>query len=116
MICWNVTGEAGLTNSVLSRCMMQGLLMELVFLFCWFPAYFGGFYREVEGVRIKKVINNNILCAVDDKGEELIVTGKGIGFKRFPGEPVNSEQIERLYRMEGKEEQRKLRKEEVGTD
>ena len=28
-------------------------------------------------MRIKKVINNNILCAVDEKGNELIVTGRG---------------------------------------
>ena len=31
-------------------------------------------------MRIKKIINNNILCAVDEKGNELIVTGRGIGF------------------------------------
>ncbi|MDY3249011.1 MAG: CAT RNA binding domain-containing protein, partial [Candidatus Choladocola sp.] len=60
-------------------------------------------------MRIKKVINNNILCTVDEKGQELIVTGKGIGFKRFPGEPVDVDQIEKIYRMEGKTEQKKLR-------
>ena len=60
-------------------------------------------------MRIKKVINNNILCAIDEKGNELIVTGKGIGFKRFTGEVIEQEKIEKIYRMEGKEEQRKLR-------
>jgi len=60
-------------------------------------------------LRIKKVINNNILCVVDDKGSEMIVTGKGLGFKRKIGERVDPALFEKTYRMEGKEEQRKLR-------
>ena len=54
-------------------------------------------------MKVKKVINNNILCAVDEKGEELIITGKGIGYKRFPGEEIDQKQIGKIYRMEGKE-------------
>lgn len=60
-------------------------------------------------MRIKKVINNNILCVIDEKGHEMIVTGKGIGFKRKTGERVDETTIEKTYRMEGKAEQKKLR-------
>ena len=60
-------------------------------------------------MRIKKIINNNILCAVDDKGNELIVTGRGIGFQRHRGETIDTALIERTYRMEEKTGQRKLR-------
>lgn len=60
-------------------------------------------------MRIKKIINNNILCAVDEKGNELIVTGRGIGFQRHRGEFVDPGQVERTYRMEEKTEQKKLR-------
>ena len=60
-------------------------------------------------VRIKKVINNNILCVVDEKGGEMIVTGRGIGFKRKIGERVDPALFEKTYRMEGKAGQRKLR-------
>lgn len=60
-------------------------------------------------MRIKKVINNNILCTIDEKGCEMIVTGKGIGFKRKIGELIDDSGIEKIYRMEGKAEQRKLR-------
>lgn len=60
-------------------------------------------------MRIKKVINNSIVCAVDEKGNELIVTGKGIGFQHHAGETIDSALIERTYRMEEKTEQRKLR-------
>lgn len=60
-------------------------------------------------MRIKKVINNNILCVVDDKGSEMIVTGKGLGFKRKTGERVDPALFEKTYHMEDKGEQRKLR-------
>ncbi|MDO4287033.1 MAG: PRD domain-containing protein [Eubacteriales bacterium] len=60
-------------------------------------------------MRIKKVINNNILCTVDEKGSEMIVTGRGIGFQKHRGERIDMSAVERVYRMEGKAEQRKLR-------
>lgn len=60
-------------------------------------------------MRIKKVINNNILCVVDDKGSEMIVTGRGLGFKRKIGERIDPALFEKTYHMEGKAEQRKLR-------
>ena len=99
-ICWNVTGSLGLTNSVwvYPRLFRAGIEIGLVY-----------FLRRVEDLRIKKVINNNILCVVDDKGNEMIVTGKGLGFKRKIGERVDSALFEKTYRMEGKAEQRKLR-------
>ena len=60
-------------------------------------------------MRIKKVINNNILCVVDDKGAELIVTGRGLGFGRKIGQRVDASDVEKVYRMEDKTEQRRLR-------
>ena len=32
-------------------------------------------------MRIKRIINNNILCVIDEKGGESIVTGRGLGFR-----------------------------------
>ena len=60
-------------------------------------------------MRIKKVINNTILCVIDEKGSEMIVTGRGIGFGRKIGQFVESAQVEKTYRMEDKKEQRRLR-------
>lgn len=60
-------------------------------------------------MRIKKVINNSILCAIDEKGNEMIVTGKGIGFQKKRGEFIDPAVVEKTYRMEGKAEQKKLR-------
>ena len=67
------------------------------------------FLDEVEYLRIKKVINNNLLCVVDDRGNEMIVTGKGLGFKRKTGERIDPALVEKTYRMEKRSEQRKLR-------
>ena len=60
-------------------------------------------------MRIKKVINNNVLCVVDQAGRESIVTGKGIGFQRKTGQFVDPASIEKTYHMEDQGEQRKLR-------
>lgn len=65
--------------------------------------------RSECAVRIKKVINNNILCVIDETGNESIVTGRGIGFQRHRGEIIDEALVERTYRMEEKTEQRKLR-------
>ena len=67
------------------------------------------FAKGGTGLRIKKVINNNILCAIDEKGTEMIVTGRGIGFGRKVGQFVDPGQVEKTYRMEDKTEQRRLR-------
>lgn len=67
------------------------------------------FFKEAGALRIKKVINNNILCVVDDRGGEMIVTGKGLGFQRKIGERVDPALFEKTYHMENKAEQRKLR-------
>lgn len=60
-------------------------------------------------LRIKRVINNNILCVIDKKGKEMIVTGRGLGFQRHRGELVDDSLVEHVYRMENKKEQQKLR-------
>lgn len=60
-------------------------------------------------MKVKKVFNNNILCAVDEEGNEVIVTGKGLGFQKHTGETLDESKIEKTYRMVDKQEQRKLR-------
>ena len=59
-------------------------------------------------MRVKRVINNNVLCAVDEDGSEIIVTGRGIGFQRKIGERVDETRVEKVYRMVDKAKQRRL--------
>ena len=60
-------------------------------------------------MKIKRIINNNVLCVVDARGCELIVTGRGIGFGRHRGETIDPACVERQYRMEDPSSQRSLR-------
>ena len=46
---------------------------------------------------IQKVINNNIVSAVDDSGAEIVAMGRGLGFGARPGEPVNKNKLEKVF-------------------
>lgn len=59
-------------------------------------------------LRVKKIINNNMLCVIDDKGREMIVGGKGIGYQKRRGQQFDGNGIERTYRMESRAEQKRL--------
>lgn len=48
-------------------------------------------------MRVKKVINNNIVVSLDHSNQELNVMGKGIGFKRKAGDEVDAAAIEKVY-------------------
>ena len=49
--------------------------------------------------KISRVINNNIVCSRDDSGEEIILRGLGIGFKKKTGDPVDEKTVEKVYRI-----------------
>lgn len=58
-------------------------------------------FREDEfTVRIKKIINNNVVCAFDKDDVEVVLMGKGVGFRKSPGQAVNQADIEKVFRME----------------
>lgn len=50
---------------------------------------------------IKKIFNNNIVLAVDADGEEVVVTGAGVGYLTGRGQEVDEARIERTYRLTG---------------
>lgn len=45
----------------------------------------------MDNIIIEKVINNNIISAYESSGTEVIVMGRGIGFKKKPGALVPAE-------------------------
>lgn len=53
----------------------------------------------MDNIIIEKVINNNIISAYESSGTEVIVMGRGIGFKKKPGALVPAEQISKIFRM-----------------
>ncbi len=50
-------------------------------------------------MKIKKVLNNNVVSSEDKYGREIIVMGKGIGFQKKLNEEVNENIIEKVFRM-----------------
>lgn len=49
---------------------------------------------------IQKIINNNVISAIDEHKNEVVVMGKGIGFQKKAGFEVEPEKIEKIFRME----------------
>lgn len=46
---------------------------------------------------IEKIFNNNAIIAKDSGSDELVVMGRGIGFKKSPGDPVDVSLIEKTF-------------------
>lgn len=44
---------------------------------------------ESKQLWIKNVINNNVVCAANTNGQEVILFGRGIGFQKHAGQPVD---------------------------
>ena len=60
-------------------------------------------------MKIHKVINNNIVVVLDAAGKELIFMGRGIGFKKHPGDQFNEQMIEKRFTMASAEQSGHLR-------
>ncbi|WP_420121005.1 PRD domain-containing protein [Nakamurella sp.] len=48
-------------------------------------------------MRVLKVFNNNVVLAVDEHDGELVLFGRGLGFKAAPGSPVDPGRVERRF-------------------
>lgn len=55
-------------------------------------------------MNILKVINNNIVSALDEYNEEIIVMGKGLGFHAKSGQKILEDKIEKIFRLNNQNE------------
>ncbi len=58
--------------------------------------------------KITKVINNNIVCAEDSQGEEVILRGLGIGFKHKVKDNLEDKDVEKVYKITNPKTSNKL--------
>lgn len=58
--------------------------------------------KDMDHIIIEKVINNNIISAYEKSGAEVIVMGRGIGFKKKQGEVVPADQISKIFRIKSR--------------
>ena len=56
----------------------------------------------MDHIIIEKVINNNTISAYEKSGAEVIVMGRGIGFKKKQGEVVPADQISKIFRIKSR--------------
>lgn len=50
-------------------------------------------------MKILKIINNNIVSALDENNMEMILMGKGLGFGKKKGDIIDEEKIEKIYNL-----------------
>ncbi|MGL6202595.1 MAG: BglG family transcription antiterminator LicT [Lachnospiraceae bacterium] len=60
-------------------------------------------------MKLFKSINNNIVSAFDDEGREVVVIGKGIGYKAIAGEDIPKEKIDKVYVMSSQDNIERLK-------
>lgn len=51
-------------------------------------------------MKILRVINNNVVSALDDNHKEIVVAGKGVGFRKRSGDFIEEESIEKIFRLD----------------
>ena len=49
---------------------------------------------------IQKVINNNVVSTFDANGKEVILMGKGIGFRKKAGDELDKNKIEKIFTLD----------------
>lgn len=59
-------------------------------------------------MKIRKALNNNAAVVSDEKGQEKIVMGKGICFKKGAGDDIPDEQVEKVFALSGAEANNKF--------
>ncbi len=48
-------------------------------------------------MKVTRIINNNVIAAVDEQNHELVLMGNGIGFKRKIGDEVDPARVEKQF-------------------
>lgn len=48
-------------------------------------------------MRVVKVLNNSLIMAIDDLGQEVILFGKGIGYKKSIGYQLQEQEIQKIF-------------------
>jgi transcriptional antiterminator len=69
-----------------------------------------------KSLRVKKVLNNNVVIVTEGSEKEKIVIGKGIGFAKKQGDLVQFEQVDKLFELKNKNEQEQYKALLTDTD
>ncbi|MBD7915401.1 PRD domain-containing protein [Clostridium sp. Sa3CUN1] len=53
-------------------------------------------------MKITRIINNNVICAINVRRQEVMLLGSGIGFQKKKGDEVDKEKIEKEFFLKSK--------------
>lgn len=56
-----------------------------------------GMRKERDTMKVLRVINNNIVLSRDASGREVILTGRGLGFRAAPGQEIDPARVVREF-------------------
>ena len=59
-------------------------------------------------MQIKQVLNNNVITVLDEQEHELVIMGRGIAFGRKAGDEVDDSRIEKIFKLDDKEMNKRL--------
>lgn len=54
-------------------------------------------------MNIEKIFNNNVVVALNDKGQEIVVMGRGLGFQKRSGDLIEQDKIEKVFTLSNKD-------------
>lgn len=74
------------------------MIVENRILFSWSELVF--LLQGEANMKIEKIINNNIVSALEPEGKEIIIMGRGIGFGTRPGKEIPEGKIEKVFRLD----------------
>lgn len=63
---------------------------------------------RVDRMKIKKVLNNNVVWAENEHAKEIVVMGRGIAFQKKVGDEVDETKIEKTFVMQSDEMSERL--------
>lgn len=61
-------------------------------------------------MEVLKTINNNIVVSLDQNNREMIVMGRGLGFKKKAGDTIEEDKIEKIFTLNDKKSNTNFRK------
>lgn len=67
-------------------------------------------------MRVIKVLNNSLVLALNDEGQEIILMGKGIGFQKSIGYKLSPKEIDKVFVLKDRELSRRIIRLAAETD
>ena len=67
-------------------------------------------------MRVVKVLNNSLVLALDEAGQETILMGKGIGYHKSIGDQFQERENGKVFFLKKKEVSRSIIRPSAGTD